>query len=148
MFPPGRLMQFLRHINLNSHSCYSANGPIDGDGLRCIAQACPVLESLGLRHSLQSDVDLSPLLQLPASCTSLQGAGPALTDAAAPVVAQLTQLRRLSWQSSSELTDVGLEQLTGLNLSSLHLALCGTSRNVERPGVHACLGSLLLTSTP
>jgi hypothetical protein len=101
--------------------------------LRRIVKACPVFESLQLRDSVQLGADLSPLLRLPESFTSLQGAGPALTDAAVPVVAQLTQLRHLSWEFSEGLTDTGLEQLAGLDLATLHLSECGLSDEVVAP---------------
>jgi hypothetical protein len=55
------------------------------------------------------------------------------TDAAAPVVAQLTQLRRLLWATSDWLTDEGLEQLARLDMAYLYLSECGLSDEVLVP---------------
>jgi Leucine-rich repeat (LRR) protein len=51
MFPPGRQMQSLRRLALVTNpQCFHSDEDwcIDGAGLQCITQACPVLESLEL----------------------------------------------------------------------------------------------------
>jgi hypothetical protein len=93
---------------------------------------------------VQPGTDLLPLLQMPESFTSLQGAGPGFADAAAPVVAQLTQLRVLSWDWADGLTDTGLAQLAGLHVTSLHLFECGISEEVTE----AADGDVYLSATP
>lgn len=97
-------------------------------------QACPNLVSLNVQSTVKPG-DISPLLQLPTSCVSLSVGGRAFYDAAAAVVAQLTQLTKLKWLSSPGLTDAGLEQLTALTaLRSLHMdGMPGLSDAVSLP---------------
>jgi hypothetical protein len=68
---------------------------------------------------LFSGADLSGLLELPQSLDSICVGGNAFGDAAAPVLAQLTQLNSLSLGYSPGFTDAGLEQLTNLDLGCL-----------------------------
>lgn len=83
----------------------------DLDNLIC---CCPGLRDLNITGVMRPGADVSGLLQLPTSCTTLNIGGAAFTDAAAPVLAQLTHLEYLSWCSSEGLTDAGFEQLTAL----------------------------------
>jgi hypothetical protein len=53
--------------------------------------------------------------------------GAAFEDADVAVVTQLTQLEHLSVSSARKFTDVGLEQLIGLQLRSLSVHSCGLS---------------------
>jgi hypothetical protein len=64
------------------------------------------------------------MLELPQSLRLLCVGGNAYGDAAAPVLAQLTQLKELYLSYSPGFTDAGLEQLTNLDLA--HLSLYGT----------------------
>jgi hypothetical protein len=70
------------------------------------------------------------LLQLPGSCTSLHVGGAAFTDAACAVLLQLTQLRDVGFSWCPEFTDVGLEQLTQLDLQRCVVYNCGVSQQV------------------
>jgi hypothetical protein len=72
------------------------------------------------------------LLQLPQTCTSLDVGGAAFSDDAAPLLAQLTQLRELSWTHSPGFTEAGLEQLVGMDLDELHVRKCGIFQGVPR----------------
>lgn len=76
--------------------------------------ACPGLCHLDLRGFVAEDADVSPLLQLLATCHSLEVAGFPFDGKAAGVIGQLTQLRRLVWTHSLGLTDAGLLSLTAL----------------------------------
>lgn len=89
---------------------------MDSQHLARIISCCPNLQDLDIRAVLSEESDFSVLLQLPQSCTHLEIGGWGLTDAAAPVVAQLTQLQHLVWSCSPGLTDSGLVQLTALEL--------------------------------
>lgn len=83
--------------------------------LRSLISACPGLCELDLRGFVASDADLSPLLQLPATCCSLKVGGHAFEDShAAGLIGQLTQLTRLVWTNSPGLTEAGLLSLTAL----------------------------------
>jgi hypothetical protein len=79
---------------------------------------------------VQPGSDLSPLLQLPCSCTALDVGGAAFSDAAVPILLQLTQLGELSWSQSTQFTDIGLEQLTRLDLDELEVDRCSLSYEV------------------
>jgi hypothetical protein len=139
MFPPGSKMQSLQQLTTDT-VCADDNRSDDdawcihSADIGRIAQACPGSQSLHIANSVEPGADLSPLLQLPGSCTALSVGGAAFTDAAAYMLAQLTQLQRLSWHFSPELTDAGLEQLLGLGLQRLHVDDCGLSQEMTAPG--------------
>jgi hypothetical protein len=115
MFPPGRQMQSLRGVFSTQPDM--ANGVdfedwcIDSSDISRIISCCPQLQRLDLTLSVNPDADVSALLQLPASCTSLSVGGAVFNDDAPATIAQLTQLQRLMWFTSPGLTDVGLQQL-------------------------------------
>lgn len=111
---PGQLKQ-LRHLELAGFKLQ-----LTGEQL----EAHP-----DIRNTVQPGADLSALLQLPDSCTSLVVGGAAFSDAAAVTVAQLTQLKDLRWCYSEQLTDTGLEQLTALDLWFLYVHNCNPSRD-------------------
>jgi hypothetical protein len=133
MFPPGRRMQSLQKLVIETGLCHLEaleDWCLDGPDLASIIQACPNLQCLCVKHSVKPGVDLSPLLQLPQCCERLMVAGAAFTDAAAPLIAQLTQLEYLVWAHSPGLTDAGLERLVGLELYRLYVYKCGFSEGV------------------
>jgi hypothetical protein len=68
---------------------------------------------------LFSGADLSGLLELPQSLSSLCGGGAAFDDEAAAVLGRLTQLKDLCLSWAPGFTDAGLEQLTDLDLARL-----------------------------
>jgi hypothetical protein len=72
------------------------------------------------------------MLELPQSLRLLCVGGNAFGDAAAPVLAQLTQLKHLHLSFSPGFTDAGLEQLTNLDLEHLSLYGTGPSEAVGR----------------
>jgi hypothetical protein len=104
-----------------------------GAELRNICSSCPELQILDIRGVVNPG-EWPGLLQLPPSCTELCIGGPAMSDAAATVVRQLTHLRVFRWWNSPGLTDVGVEQLTALTrLTTLDIHRCeGLSRELWR----------------
>jgi hypothetical protein len=132
MFPAGRPALQLRELSITP----GGPGPfdewcIDTAGLRAIARSCPALQRLDIAEAVEPDTDLSALLQLPQSCTSLEVGGDTFDDEAAAVVAQLTQLRDLTWRDADTFTDRGLQQLTALDLDSLFVEDCRSSFEPE-----------------
>jgi hypothetical protein len=128
MFPPGRQMP-MQHLPIQAHSSEGTFFPpggwsLDSADLLPIVQACPDLQALHIINSVQPYADLSPVLQLPRTCSLLDVGGAAFTDAAVPILLQLTQLEDLSWSQSTRFTDIGLEQLTQLNLTELVVERC------------------------
>jgi hypothetical protein len=109
---------------------------IDVSSLRTIYNCCPALESLDIRCTMSTIDDLSyVLLWLPRSCTQLKVGGLAFTDDAAPIVAQLTHLRDLSWHLSFDFTDAGLQHLTALTrLDRLNVFWFGLSEQTRNEG--------------
>lgn len=97
--------------------------------LASIVRSGRFLEELDITCVVKPDAELSALLQLPQSCVKLYVAGAAFADAAAGIVAQLTQLDDLRWRTALKFEDVGLQQLTapGLDLTWLKVVDCNTS---------------------
>jgi hypothetical protein len=128
MFPTHHQHPQLQCLEISAHVC--DNG-CDYDELHwvlckfdlvCIGSCCPGLRRLDITSTVWPvDADLSGLLQLPSSCTSLSVGGAASTDSTAATLAQLTQLQDLSWRHSHLLTVTGLEQLTALDLNRLRV---------------------------
>jgi hypothetical protein len=123
MFPQGRALSHLEELTLSGVTtegkvitgARGATGFMSAQELEALARACPSLVKLALYAAMQqSDEGVTPLLRLPKSVTSLSVGGTAFGNAAAAVVAQLTQLRHLVWQISPHLPDAGLQQLTAL----------------------------------
>jgi hypothetical protein len=137
MFPPGRQMQSLQKLeimtltgNTDDTDDDEPQWCVDSADVLNIISACPQLQSLGIANNLQPDADLSVLLQLAESCTSLYFGGAALKDATVPVLVQLTQLKDLALVFVPEFTDAGLEQLTQLQLTTLCVHNCGLSEQI------------------
>jgi Leucine-rich repeat (LRR) protein len=130
MFSPARQLQALQRLPMSTNECQNS-GPndwcIDSAGLLSIMSSCPRLLHMDITGSVQPGADLSPLLQLPQSCTSLYMGGAAFSDTSMHVLLQLQQLKELTWECSPKLTDLGLEQLTALDLRSLCVEGCGLS---------------------
>lgn len=138
MFPPNRQMQSLRHLEIST----SGSGQVDpvewcltSADVSRIINCCPQLWYLDISSSVEPDADLLVLLQLPESCTSLLVGGAAFTDAVAPVVAQMTQLKFVAWSWSPGLTDAGLEQLVRLELDRLLVSHCSLSEQISAGAV-------------
>lgn len=133
MIPAGRQMPLLQvlsiyssvHQDLVDHVGLAC---LDGTDIARICSSCRNLQRLCITCALQPDTDLSVLLQLPASCAGLETGGVAFSDAAASVLAQLTQLQDLCWTDSPGFTDAGFEKLTALTqLARLYVNDCGLS---------------------
>lgn len=108
-----------REFTVDSESCC-----MTGAELHNICSSCPELQFLHI-IGVVNPGDMSGLLQLTFSCTELCIGGPAMSDADAPVVRQLVQLKVLRWWNSPWLTDVGVEQLTALTrLTRLDVRRC------------------------
>lgn len=96
---------------------------LDAADLASIARCCQGLQEVCIAHAVVGGgADVTALLQLPASCQSLRVGGVGFGDAAAAVLAQLTQLQSLCW-GAPLLTDVGLQELTALT-GLQHLLVC------------------------
>jgi hypothetical protein len=156
MFPPGRQMPFLQHITISpgrdiapgdappDDDPYGGPPPpppedwcMDADDMGRVFSACKALQDLDITSSSdpKASKHMSVLLQLPPSCTSLQIGGEAFTNAAAPFMAQLTQLEYLELTWSKGLTDSGLEQLESLDqLRDLLVQGSGVSDKVTSVG--------------
>lgn len=136
MFPQGKQLPRLSALHLTSCS----SEPMDdycmtAMDLRRVVAACQALRSLAVEHALGPDA-VPALLDLPESCNCLYIGGGAVDDAAAVVVAQLTQLRLLDILHSPSLSDAGLEQFTALRgLTELHLYIYNSSLSRELVGV-------------
>jgi hypothetical protein len=124
MFAAGRQMPQLQVCQLMADDSRPGAEPscIDSADPELISRGCPALRRLGVVGTVQPSADLSGLLQLPASCTALSVSGAAFKDAAAATLAQLTQLKELTWSDSPQLTVAGLRQLTALDLDKLYVA--------------------------
>lgn len=90
--------------------------------------------SLWFLLSCCSGADLSGLLQLPQSCTTLSVGGAVFDDKAMSVIMQLTQLEVLCVHDSPGFTDAGLEQLTGLDLWRLFVYNSALSDAISQHG--------------
>jgi hypothetical protein len=116
MFPAQQEQQEqrqLRCLEISTEEVHTDEWCIDSADLASIANGCPGLEVLDISDGIvKPDADLSALLQLPDSCDRLHVAGAAFSDAAAGILAQLTQLDVLTWHTAPTFTDVGLQQLT------------------------------------
>lgn len=133
--------QYIAEWNEVAEGGYFLSAP----DLHSIAAACPALETLGVTCALDDGASNS-LLQLPLSCTSLAVGGYTLGDNDAAVIAQLTQLQDLNWKYSSNLSDVGLEQLTSLQrLQRLHVRTCW---GLRVPTIKAAMGHVPHRSGP
>jgi hypothetical protein len=125
MFAPGRQMQ-LQHLCISTYDLIGdIQGCLSAADMECIISCCPCLQSLDICNSVETGADLSTLLQLPQTCTSLCAGGEAFADDTAPFLVQLTQLRSLTWMESPGLTEAGLRQLVGLDLDSLFVQESG-----------------------
>jgi hypothetical protein len=136
MFSAGKQLPWLRHLVL----CCKKEDPATAGGMAItttdlcgIFSACPGLRSLGVVCVLAADVDASVLLELPSTCRSLTVGGKAFGSQAAVVIAQLTQLTYLHWDSSPGLTSAGLQWLTGLWLLQ---TLCLNFERKQWPHCH------------
>lgn len=114
MFPAGQALPELQELTVCASEMSAGPGFITAAELRNVISACPVISSLDITCVLQPGADVHALLQLPATCRSLAIGGEAFGESAAVVVAQLTQLTRLSWMESHDLSDAGLDRLTAL----------------------------------
>lgn len=120
MFSPGRQLQALTCLELESSGAAYAGIDlgqsvfISAADMKCLVRACSSLQHLAVCNALEDGAAVQELLQLPPCCSSLSVGGEAFHDAAASVVAQLTQLTALTWSESAGLTDLGLERLTTL----------------------------------
>jgi hypothetical protein len=125
MFAPGKKLLQLKHVDISVRESAYINFCIDADGLAGIVTCYPALERLDIAGVVAPGVDYSVLLQLPASCSKLDVGGPSLTDSAAGVLAQLTDLRDLSLFESSAISNQGLATLTALQgLTRLNVVRC------------------------
>lgn len=116
MFPAGRQAPQLQQLVIKP----SRDGCcLDSAGLAAIICTCPGLQHLDIADAVQPSADVSALLQLPQSCTYLSVGGEAFGDAAVPMIAQLTQLKVLSW-SPRQLTAAGKEQLKAISVDMLY----------------------------
>jgi hypothetical protein len=117
MFPAGRELPYLTYIlmqGMDSEGEYMEKPCMTASELASLISCCPALQELRICNALEASANVSPLLQLPPCCTSIQVGGPAFGDAAAHVVCQLSQLQGLTWYYSEGLTDLGVEKLTVL----------------------------------
>lgn len=112
-FGAGRRLQHLRQLTITT-TWSMFRCCMHGQDLGLIFSACPALESLSVAYMLYDGADLSSLLQLPPSCSSLSVGGHAWDDTAAAYISQHTQLTSLTWRDSPELTDDGFTQLKAL----------------------------------
>lgn len=144
MFPAGRQLSLLRRLIISPEI---TGGPLEEDewcldsaDLASICKGCPGLQWLDIASLVQPGADLSGLLQLAPGCKSLLVGGAGFADAAAPVLAQLTQLDYLAWSFSPKLTDAGLEQLTALTgLTRLCVHTCDLTAESVRTATQAQL---------
>lgn len=114
VFPAGRQLPQLREVSIDCFPDWSGHC-MDGDDLARLISACSNLAALNIRGAMYEDADISPLLQLPQSCSNLiVGGYQAFDNSAACVVAQLTQLTSLEWHNAVFFTALGWEQLTVL----------------------------------
>jgi hypothetical protein len=123
MFPAGGQALQLRELIINKQYSSMPDGLppgflpdgccLDSAGLAAIVSACPGLQHLDIADAVQPSADVSALLQLPQSCTHLGVGGEAFGDVAVPLIAQLTQLKVLSW-SPRKLTAAGAQQLEAI----------------------------------
>lgn len=88
------------------------------------------------------------LLQLPQSCTQLWVGGEAFIDDTAIAVAQLTQLKRLTWTESPWFSDFGLKQLTALDLDELCVESCALGPDLAEHYVWDIFGGLKVNRHP
>jgi hypothetical protein len=130
MFPAGRQLPQLQQLVLSGaeSDCEEALlsiGCFTTANLHSIVSACPALRRLDISGVLAIGSDVSALLQLPSTCASLTLGGISLSphsvsEKAAGVVAQLTQLTFLEWRKCPGkypgLTDAALQLLTALEL--------------------------------
>lgn len=115
VFAAGRRLPHLRTLKFDTSSLDTRHAwCLDGPDLHSLTECCPSLEALDLYCVVRNGADLSALLQLPDSCVSLGVGGGAFDDAAAGVVAQMTQLTQLTFMEAPSLTDTGVQQLTAL----------------------------------
>lgn len=99
MLGPARPMQALQRLTVSTEDCqcyWPDDWCIDNAGLLAITSSCPQLQHIRFAGSIQPGADLSPLLQLQESCTSLHVGGEAFSDASMPVLLQLRQLQDLT----------------------------------------------------
>jgi hypothetical protein len=158
MFPAGKQFPQLQQLSISTFVCDTA-GRVTTAELRSMISACPALCSLDINCVLTADADVSVLLQLRATCSTLKVGGEPFGDSAVRVVVQLTQLTRLQWGLAYDLTDAGLWRLTALSgLQSLKMLLNNSLTVVDRdeglmkeplelvPAEQVCLGCMHLCS--
>lgn len=152
MFPEGKQLPHLHTLSLAEHwATHRRARSLTAADLSSIIAACPALERSSITCALRPG-EQHGLLMLPARCTHLSIGdigdiddidnidGMAMDDSTVSVVAQLTQLRSLTWQHCPELTDTGLEQLTALRaLTSLCLGpKTGLGKEVVQAALKFC----------
>jgi hypothetical protein len=139
MFSAGRPLPLLQQLVItpvvdSDTPRYSNDACIDGADIGCIASCCTGLRWLDLALSVRPLSDMATLLQLPRTCRTLVLGGGAVTQAAAAVLGQLSQLTHLSLCNTASFTDAGLEQLAGLKLKRLDVCDAALSSAVSRGG--------------
>ena len=117
MFPAGKQLQ-LQHVTLsvaaNNNRFREDDWFLKAEDLSKLICSCRKLQYLDICGAPHPSTDMAVLQLLPRSCATLYISGMMITDASAPALAQLTQLRQLCCCRCPNLTDVGLEQLTAL----------------------------------
>lgn len=114
ILPAGRQFSQLHTLELSVAADVQVNSCVDAQDLSHIISCAPQLASLDITCVLSRGADLSSLLRLPQSCSSLLIGGSTIDDEAAALVAALTQLTSLQISYSYTLTDMGIEHLTAL----------------------------------
>jgi hypothetical protein len=86
MFPAGRQLPALEDLTIESHLPAAEGFCLDTGALAHVVNACPSLVCLDIIDAVKPGADLSPLLQLPESCTSLHIGDARFKPAAAAVL--------------------------------------------------------------
>lgn len=138
MFPAGKQLPQLQVLHIFSlQNFYSeeqlqktftgASPPwcVDSKDITRMAETCPGLQELELRHVVKRSMAVGCLADLRlCSLRTLRLAGAAFKAAAVKPILQLTGLQQLEW-TDSPLTDAGLKQLTELTgLTRLRVERC------------------------
>jgi hypothetical protein len=124
MFPPGRLLQQLLFLQFGPGEFGNddCGGCLSSEDLRHIASSCPNLQSVHLKHAIKKNQTWDALLQLH-DCRSLSvgGTWDEFDNAAAAVVAQMTQLTHLSCLCNKGINSIGLQLTKLTSLQRLEL---------------------------